>query len=248
MASQEMLRAREPSTGLASSTIRRSAGSFFQVMVVRRARRLRLVDRRQHDREPAALATSRPASASCRGRAGFDIADSADRLYVATRPTAARSLVGFSTRCSWPSPASSRHRSSASSSASAGCRSNWLIRKICDGLCRDLPQHPAAAGHLLLVSRRAVGAAAAARQHRAAVRLLSQQPRLLSSRSSIWGDGSWLIVVGAGRRHRHEHGSSRASAAPAPDGDRPAVPGVLDVARPDRRPAAARPSSPPACR
>ncbi len=44
-------------------------------------------------------------------------------------------------------------------------------------LCRDLPQHSAAAGHLLLVFRRACGAAAAARKHPFAVRFLPQPAR-----------------------------------------------------------------------
>ena len=117
--------------------------------------------------------TSPPASASCSGRAGFDIGQSADRLFRRTRPISRALLVGLLNTL-LVAVTGIVTASIIGFLVGIGRLSQQLADpQDLDRLCRGLPQHPAAAGHLLLVSRRAVGAAAAARQLPAAVRLLS---------------------------------------------------------------------------
>ena len=89
--------------------------------------------------------------------AGFDIIQTLVP-YKPSRPTAGRSSSGCSTPSWSRASASSSPPCSASSSASRGCR-QLADRQARDGLCRDLPQHAAAAADLLLVLRRAQAAA-----------------------------------------------------------------------------------------
>ena len=79
---------------------------------------------------------------------------------------------------------------------------NWLIRKIATvyvEIFRNIPP-------LLVIFFWYLGVLsvlpAPRDSYRPAVRLLSEQPRLLFPDASIWGDGSWLIARGAGRWHR----------------------------------------------
>ncbi len=83
--------------------------------------------------------------------------------------------------------------SSASWSASRGCRKNWLLQKLAGGLCRADPQPAAAAPDPVLVSRRARLAAGAAPEHLDLRRGLSQQPRASSCRGrfSRTAPASW---------------------------------------------------------
>ena len=165
MASQEILREAAKSR-LPLSTTRKSAALFYQMPGRRLAGRrasggssttpsttCRRAAHRLRLRLPAAAA---PASTS---------RDTPDRLLRRTRPTGRALLVGLLNTLIV---------------AVVGIITATIIgfivgigrlsRQLADpedlhGLCRDLPQHPAAAGHLLLVSRRALRAAGAARQH-----------------------------------------------------------------------------------
>ena len=172
-----------------------------------------------------------------KGRAGFDISDSAiayssdshlwpchcrrliNTLIVAVAGIITATIIGFIIGI------------------------GRLVAQLADpqdlhGLCRGLPQHPAAAGDLLLVFRRAGGAARAARKHQSAVRLLSQPARLLFSARCL---GRRLLADLRRLACRHRHGVvRRPHGAPAADGDRPAISSVLDLAGADRRPAVAR--------
>ena len=215
---------------------------------LRRPRRLRLVDRQQHDREPAARQHRLRLRLPERTRR-LRRRPEPDRLLVRTRPSAAPCWSACSTRCSSPSSGIVTASILGFLVGIGRLSRNWLIRKICDGLCRDVPQHPAAA--VIFFWYRGVLSVlpGAARQLPSAVRLLSEQSRLLPAASLDLPTATgfaWLRRGLAGRC-----GSSiaviwpsrslvrRAARAPAPDGDRAAVPGLLDVAGADRRPAAA---------
>ena len=174
--------------------------------------------------------------------AGFDISQTLIPYSAADgRPTATPSGSACSTRCSSPSSASSSRPSSASSSASRGCRRTGSCRELARGLCRDHPQHPAAAAAALLVHRRAE---AAARARATASRLpggiflnkrglFVPEPHLGPSRSATSSSPSSLGIVGDACVLAAGPGSARM---------RPGQqsPGRPRRARPDRRPAAAR--------
>ena len=193
MASQDIVRHAEPAKArfINDPKVR---GIVFQVVVVRRAVALASGGSSATRSKTCGAPTSRPASASCSGRAGFDISDSLiaytsdstygrallvgllNTLLVAVAGIITATIIGFIVGIGRLSR-------------------NWLIRKICDRLCRGLPQYPAAAGHLLLVSRRAVGPAAAARQHRLPFGSFLNSRGFYFPRI-VWGDGAWLILAG----------------------------------------------------
>jgi hypothetical protein len=77
-----------------------------------------------------------------------------------------------------------------------------------------------------------------ARQHRPAIRQLPEQPRLFLPRF-VWGDGAWLIGAFRCWPSRCLVFVARRAQGPAA-GDRPAVPGPVDLARDSDWPAAAR--------
>ena len=114
-------------------------------------------------------------------------------------------------------------RSSASSSASRGCRRTGWWRKLAAGYVEIDPQRAAAAATAVLVQRRAQGAAGAARQLDASGRHLPQQSRPvpaaadLRSRLRRWS--CWRFVVGDRRRDRLR-ASGRASGRSAPASSR----------------------------
>ena len=129
------------------------------------------------------------------GRAGFDIGQSTDRLYfrfdLCPRPRGRHSQHAAGRG----RLASSPRRSSASLSASAGCRSNWLIRKVCTVYVEVFRNIPPLLVIFFWYSGRAGAAAACPRQPRPAVQLVPQQSRLLFP-ALVWGDGAWLILAG----------------------------------------------------
>ena len=161
MASQETIRYSEPARAsfFNDPKIR---GIFYQVVVFIGARRLRLVDRRQHDREPAAR-QHRVRFRLPQGPRRLRHQPEPDRLLRRTRPSAAPA------RRPAEHAARRRRRHRHRLDHRLPGRHRPAVEELADPqdldrLRRDVPQHPAAAGHLLLVSRRAVGAAAAARQ------------------------------------------------------------------------------------
>ena len=208
----------------------------------RRARVPRLGHRRQHRDQhgrPAgsppgsASSTSRRASASSRRRS-CPYSESSSYL---TRLSRRR---GWSTRSSSPFSAVSSPSRSASSSASRDSPATGLVQKIATfyiELFRNIPLLL----QILFWYRR--GAEAAARTARAArggrQRLvLAEQPRhhlRRADRSARFP----VRLVGLLRRHRADVPGARLGPCPA-DAHRSAVPGRLDLARADRRPAADR--------
>ena len=177
-----------------SSTTPKSAASSSRSLTLVLLVALRLVDRPQHHRQSCSAPTSPPASASSRAAPA---STSANRLIAYTsNSTYGRALVvGFLNTLH-----GRRRRHHHRHHRRLHRRHRPAVAKLADRqdlhrLCRDLPQHPAAAGHLLLVFRRSRRAAAAARQLS-----ICRFGSFLNNRGfyfprTIWGDGSWLIPV-----------------------------------------------------
>ena len=217
-------------------------GIFFQAVVVILLFALRLLDRRQHDREPAAIqhlvglrlsSTAAPASTSA----------PASSRSVRTRPMPAGLSSASSTRCWLQCAASSPRRSSVSSVGVGRLSHNWLIRKICTvyvEIFRNIPP-------LLVIFFWYFGVLSVLPQPRESIHLgiplggenFISFGTYLNNRGiflpmPVWGQGSWLILAGlvvgiAIDDLRRPTGKDTAGS------DRRAVPGLLDRRRPDRR-------------
>jgi general L-amino acid transport system permease protein len=137
-------------------------------------------------------------------------------------------------------------RSSASSSASPGCRATGWSPGFATVYVETLPQHPAAAADLLLVLRRAAAAAAAAPGTRSGRRRSSSTTAACSAGAARrpgfgrWWPPRWssasspsvLVAAGRGGARRRPAGGSRRSIVGAWSDPRPAAARLAGAAAP----------------
>ncbi len=111
------------------------------------------MDCRQHDRESRTLAITNLGFAFLRGRAGFEVGQSL--ISYSSNSTYGRALVvGFLNTLLVAVTGIITATIIGFIVGIGRLSHNWLIAQDLHGLCRSVPQHPAAAGYLLLVFRR----------------------------------------------------------------------------------------------